>query len=260
MTLKKRFIVIQALLLLIFLCCGGYVGKYFYDSHKAQKGYDELKEIVEAHTAVDASDGYTVKRAENGMLEQYYVLYNKNNDMTGWISIPDTAVDYPVVRYTDNEYYLHRNFDGQYQFSGIPFLDYQCNENSMNSIIYAHNMKDGSMFAAIAKYEKRDFYENHKKLFYDTLYDKGEYEIISAFTTKVGAKDEFKYYEYADIEDEQRFKEYVDKAKSLSFYDTGVNAEYGDSLITLSTCAYHTSNERFVVVARKHNEQEEKNT
>lgn len=260
MIVKKKLAVIQALLILVFICCGGYIGKYFYDLHKAEKGYDELKRIVDSHTSVDASDNYIVKRAENGMLEQYYELYNQNNDMAGWIRIPDTAVDYPVVRYSDNEYYLHKNFEKKYQFSGIPFLDYQCNENSQNSIIYAHNMKNGSMFAALAKFEKRDFYENHKKIIYDTLYDKGEYEIISAFTTKVGSKNEFKYYEYADIEDEQRFKEYVDKVKSLSFYDTCVNAEYGDRLLTLSTCAYHTSNERFVVVARKHNEQEEKNT
>lgn len=256
MTVKKKLAVIQALLLLIFVCCGGYIGKYFYDAHKAQKGYDELKQTVKSYTPQeDASEGYIVKRAENGMLEQYYELYNQNNDMAGWICIPDTKIDYPVVRYTDNEYYLHKNFEKKYQFSGIPFLDYQCSENSMNSIIYAHNMKNGSMFAVLAKYEKRDFYEGHKKINYDTLYDKGEYEIISAFTTKVGAEHEFKYFEYADIEDEQRFKEYVDKVKSLSFYDTGVSAEYGDSLLTLSTCAYHTSNERFVVVARKHDDQ-----
>ena len=88
-------------------------------------------------------------------------------------------------------------------------------------------------------------------IMYDTLYDKGEYEIVSAFTTKVGASNEFKYYDYADIESEERFNEYVTQAKSRSFYDTGVNTVYGDSLITLSTCAYHTSNERFVVIARK---------
>ena len=87
--------------------------------------------------------------------------------------------------------------------------------------------------------------------FFRTLYDKGEYEIVSAFTTKVGASNEFKYYDYADIESEERFNEYVTQAKSRSFYDTGVNTVYGDSLITLSTCAYHTSNERFVVIARK---------
>ena len=164
------------------------------------------------------------------MLECYYSLYQQNNDMVGWIKIPDTPVDYPVVKYSDNEFYLHKNFNKEYQFSGIPFLDYQSNDESVNKIIYAHNMKNGTMFASLADYEDKSFYDAHKNIMYDTLYDKGEYEIVYAFTTKVGASNEFKYYNYAD---------------------TGVNTVYGDSLITLSTCAYHTSNERFVVIARK---------
>ena len=146
---------------------------------------------------------------------------------------------------------MHKNFNKEYQFSGIPFLDYQSNDESVNKIIYAHNMKNGTMFASLADYEDKNFYDAHKNIMYDTLYDKGEYEIVSAFTTKVGASNEFKYYDYADIESEERFNEYVTQAKSRSFYDTGVNTVYGDSLITLSTCAYHTSNERFVVIARK---------
>ena len=251
MIVKKRLTVIQVLLVLIFVGCCGYLGKYFYDSHKAESGFDELKKVVEKTERADATDGYIDKRADNGMLECYYSLYQQNNDMVGWIKIPDTPVDYPVVKYSDNEFYLHKNFNKEYQFSGIPFLDYQSNDESVNKIIYAHNMKNGTMFASLADYEDKNFYDAHKNIMYDTLYDKGEYEIVYAFTTKVGASNEFKYYDYADIESEERFNEYVTQAKSRSFYDTGVNTVYGDSLITLSTCAYHTSNERFVVIARK---------
>mgnify|MGYP000103752768 FL=1 len=251
MIVKKRLTVIQVLLFLIFVGCCGYLGKYFYDSHKAESGFDELKKVVEKTERADATDGYIDKRADNGMLECYYSLYQQNNDMVGWIKIPDTPVDYPVVKYSDNEIYLHKNVNKEYQFSGIPFLDYQSNDESVNKIIYAHNMKNGTMFASLADYEDKSFYDAHKNIMYDTLYDKGEYEIVYAFTTKVGASNEFKYYNYADIESEERFNEYVTQAKSRSFYDTGVNTVYGDSLITLSTCAYHTSNERFVVIARK---------
>ena len=218
MIVKKRLTVIQVLLVLIFVGCCGYLGKYFYDSHKAESGFDELKKVVEKTERADATDGYIDKRADNGMLECYYSLYQKNNDMVGWIKIPDTPVDYPVVKYSDNEFYLHKNFNKEYQFSGIPFLDYQSNDESVNKIIYAHNMKNGTMFASLVDYEDKSFYDGHKNIMYDTLYDKGEY---------------------------------VTQAKSRSFYDTGVNTVYGDSLITLSTCAYHTSNERFVVIARK---------
>lgn len=249
--MKRKFAVIQALLILIFIGCGIYLGKYFYDAHTAQQGYDDLKTIVKKKEQQDATDGYIDKRAENGMLEQYYELYNKNTDMVGWIRIPNTIVDYPVVKYTDNMYYLRKNFDKEYQYSGIPFLDYQNTENSMNSIIYAHNMKNGSMFAILTDFEDEKFYSKHKEILYDTLYERGKYQIISAFSTKVGSKNEFKYYEYADMESEEQFNEYISKLKSLSFYDTGVTAQFGDKLVTLSTCAYHTSNERFVVVGKK---------
>ena len=242
--MKKKLAVIQALLILVILCCGGYTAKYFYDSHKSKSGFEELQQEVASHRD-------TTERADNGMLSRYYELYTRNSDMVGWLRIPDTVIDYPVVQYTDNDYYLHKNFDKEYQFSGIPFLDYECDADAVNAIIYAHNMKDGSMFAALRKYEDKTFYDAHKIIIYDSLYNEGEYEIIAAFTTKAGAKDEFKYYDYADIEDKTQFNEYVDKAKSISFYDTGITAEYGDRLLTLSTCAYHSSNERFVVVARK---------
>lgn len=250
MIVKKVLTVIQVLLVLIFVGCVGYIGKYFYDSHQAQNKYDELKQIV-AETAQEVSDGYIEKRAENGMLEQYYELYKQNNHMVGWIRIKDTIVDYPVVQYTDNEYYLHKDFNKKYQYSGIPFLDYQSTEGAVNNIIYAHHMRDGSMFAVLDDYQKNEFYEEHKVIEYDTLYDTAKYDVMSVFTTKVGAKDEFKYHEYADITTEERFNEYVSKAKTLSKIDTGVTAKFGDELLTLSTCTYHASNERIVVVAKK---------
>lgn len=250
MIVKKMLAVIQVLLVLVFVACGGYIAKYLYDTHHAQDEYTELRQLVAQAQQEDASDGYTDKLAENGMLEKYYKLYKTNNHMTGWIKIENTKIDYPVVQYTDNEYYLHKDFYNKYQYSGIPFLDYQ-SKDTMNDIIYAHNMKDGSMFAALAEYEKQEFYDEHKLIKYDTLYDTGKYEIMAVFTTKVGSKNEFKYHEYADITTKERFDEYADKVKSLSKYDTGVTAEFGDKLLTLSTCAYHTSNERIVVVARK---------
>ncbi len=249
--MKNKFLIIQVLLVTVFLACVGYIGKYFYDSRKAQEGYEELRQLVKKSAREDATEGYIELRDEKGMLEDYYDLYKKNNDFKGWLRIPGTAIDYPVVQCGDNDFYLHRNFEKKYQYSGIPFIDYQSSDNSMNMIIYAHNMKNGSMFAALTDYEDKAFYEQHKDITYDTIYDRGKYEIIGAFRTKVDSKEEFKYYEYANIETEERFGEYLENVKKHSFYDTGVEAGYGDRLLTLSTCAYHTSNERFVVVAKK---------
>lgn len=249
--MKKQLLIIQVLLILIFLSCGAYICKYFYDARGAGEGYEELRQLVKETPREDVTDGYIPDRAENGMLTAYYELYKRNNDLAGWIKIPGTCVDYPVVKHGDNDYYLHRNFEKKYQYCGIPFLDFQCDGSSLNSIIYAHNMKDGSMFAALTEYKDKAFFESHKEILFDTVYDKGKYTVIAAFSTRVGAEGEFKYYEYADIETEERFNEYLNNVKRLSFYDTGVNAVYGDKLITLSTCSYRTSNERVAVVAKK---------
>lgn len=249
MIMKIRTI-IQVLLVLIFLLCAVFVFRYFYNAKQSQDSFAELKELVKKETTEDITDNYIPKRAENGMLEAYYELYTRNNDMSGWINIPDTSIDYPVVQYSDNNFYLHRDFNKKHQSSGIPFLDFQCSENSSNDIIYAHNMKNGSMFASLTKYDNKAFYETHKQLIYDTVYDKGRYMVFAVFTTTVGSKNEFKYYEYTDM-DKEHFDEYVKKAKELSLYETGITPTYGDRLLTLSTCAYHTSDERFVVVAKR---------
>lgn len=114
-------------------------------------------------------------------------------------------------------------------------------------------MKDGSMFANLEKFKSKDFWESHKTFSFDTLTDKCEYEIVAVFKTVVYADspEAFKYYHFVNADDPKDFDEYVAKCKELSLYDTGVNAEYGDKLISLSTCEYSHTNGRLVVVAKR---------
>ena len=114
-------------------------------------------------------------------------------------------------------------------------------------------MNDGSMFSALTKYKSKDFWESHKYIAFDTLTDKQNYEVIAAFKTVVYTDnaDSFKYYQFVNAETAEEFNAYIGKCKELSLYDTGLNAEYGDKLITLSTCEYSRTNGRFVVVAKK---------
>lgn len=250
--MKKKLAVIQALLLCIAVMCGVYLIRYYQGLKRAGEEYGEIRNIVRTAQIADAQSKYLGYSAEDArVLESYAELSKTNSDMAGWIKIPDTKIDYPVVRYSDNSFYLHKNFEKKYLYSGIPFMDYQCEENSHNIIIYAHNMRDGSMFAALSDYENKAFYDKHRRIYFDSLNERGVYEIIAAFSTKVGSKNEFKYYNYAYIENEDQYNEYVSSVKKLSYYNTGVTAHYGERLVTLSTCAYHTSNERFVVVAKK---------
>ena len=120
-------------------------------------------------------------------------------------------------------------------------------------IIYGHNMKSGTMFHDLMKFEDEVFYNAHKYINFDTIYENGTYEVIAAFRTKIYPEDSqvFKYYNYESINSSEDFDTYITNIKSLTPYTIDVDAKYGDTVITLSTCAYHTEEGRFVVVAKK---------
>ena len=124
---------------------------------------------------------------------------------------------------------------------------------SDNLVIYGHHMSNGSMFAHLEKYKDESFWSEHRTITFNTLTDKQEYEIVAVFRTVVytDSPDAFKYYRFVDAENADEFDDYIAKCKELSFYDTGVTAEYGDKLITLSTCEYSRNNSRLVVVAKR---------
>lgn len=123
-------------------------------------------------------------------------------------------------------------------------------EQSDNVMIYGHHMKNGSMFSDLCKYESEDFYQEHKIVHFDTLADFGEYEIVAVFKTVAYSQEGFKYYHFVNAEDKAAFDEFIAECKSLALYDTGITAEYGDKLITLSTCEYSRTNGRMVIVAK----------
>ncbi len=186
---------------------------------------------------------------------KYDVLYEQNHDLFGWVSIDGTKLNYPVMHTPDDpEHYLRRAFDGTRSVSGVPFLDGSCYEGCGNYIVYGHHMKNGAMFTAITDYADESFWRKHPVIRFDTLDGAGEYEVLAAFYSKayeVTDKTAFRYYNYTDLTDEAVFDEYLSHIRDAALYDTGVTAEYGDQLLTLSTCSYHTTDGRFVVVAKR---------
>lgn len=192
---------------------------------------------------------------ETGMWGKYQALYQKNPDLAGWISIEGTKVDYPVMFTPDEpEYYLYRSFDKEASVSGVPFIGEGSSAGSANVMIYGHNMKNGTMFAALLEYADKSFWKTHPVVRFDQLYQENTYEVMGAFYSKAYQPEEegvFRFYEYVDLSTPERFDEYCSRVKEASLYDTGTEAEYGDQLLTLSTCSYHTKDGRFVVVARK---------
>lgn len=188
------------------------------------------------------------------ILPRFLELYQKNPDLAGWLTIPGTRIDYPVMYSPDEpERYLHANFEVSYSFAGLPFIDAACDPESGNRIIYAHNMLDGSMFRTLLKYQQKDFWQRNPVISFSTLYEEQEYEVVAAFYDKVYKKTDtnFKFYQFYDTSDQSRFDEAMAYYREHALYDTGVTAQCGDLFLTLVTCAYQTENGRFVVVARK---------
>lgn len=192
---------------------------------------------------------------ENFILPEYRELWEQNNDLAGWLAIEDLGIDYPVMNTPDDpEYYLRRGFDKEEAVSGSLFIGEGWKPEGGNTIIYGHHMKDGTMFGKLDEYSNWEYAKEHPLIRFDTLTEKGEYQVIAAFYSQIHSleeKDAFRYYWYIDLSDKKRFEEYVTKVKAASIYDTGVEAVYGDKLLTLSTCSYHAKEGRFVVVARK---------
>lgn len=191
---------------------------------------------------------------EKQILPQFAELYKENNELYGWIKIADTKINYPVMHSPDDpEKYLHSNFEQEYSYAGLPFLDARCSAESDNLLIYAHNLLNGTMFRSLLKYENKDYWKAHPIIEFDTLYEEQSYEVMAAFYDRVyyKAEDVFKFYQFIDAADEQEYNEAIQNLKNKQIYETGVTAAYGDQLLTLVTCAYHTDNGRFVVVARK---------
>lgn len=271
----KRFN-LRGMLFLLFL--GAFFvfgGLYVFDLWRAgreARAFEDLAARVEERVAAAPVTGQIVDQSPTTKQEEpvsgptpeellaarlaaYGELREENPDFYGWLSIADTQLNYPVM-YTpdDPEHYLRRSFDGKYSVSGTPFLDGACYEGCGNYIIYGHMMRDGSMFATLKDYANEEFWREHPVICFDTPEQAAEYEVVAAFYSRAYYQDEegvFRYYRYTDLTEPVRFDEFLSNVRACAQYDTEVDVQYGDELLTLSTCSYHTDNGRFVVVARK---------
>ncbi len=251
---------VTAACVLICIFCFGYLGIYYQASAKSSQEFDELAQLKGSTSYAAQGRGvkihYTDEDADTpDILPEYETLYNKNKRLIGWLKIADTNIDYPVMQTVDNEYYLDHNFNQETDSNGCIFMDYQCDavRGNDNYILYGHHMKSGKMFGSLNKYSQQSYYENHKTIQFDTIYEKGKYEVMYVFRSKVYSEEDvnFKYYQFIDAGSEKEFDSYISEMAKMSLYDTGVTASYGDRLLTLSTCDYQENEGRFVVVAKK---------
>ena len=243
----------------IAVVCFGYFGLYYFQSTRTSMSYDSLTQLKGSQALAGAErNDFSLHKTSTQLpdvLDDYKTLYEKNKKLIGWLKIDDTIIDYPVMQTSDNKYYLEHNFNQEYDKNGSLFLDCSCSvyPRSTNLIIYGHHMKSGQMFGQLQKYAKESYYEKHTTIQFDTIYEKGTYEIMYVFRSQVYNEDDlvFKYYQFINANSETEFDSYMEEMAALSLYDTGVTASYGDSLLTLSTCDNSQKDGRFVVVARK---------
>ncbi|MCR4686779.1 MAG: class B sortase [Lachnospiraceae bacterium] len=265
----------------IFAISAGYLISYQVRIAKERKAWQELVDskivVIDADSIgldamVDnmalAAQEKEEEEEEKVILPEYLPFYEQNNDMVGWIRLDGTVIDYPVMHTPDyvdedgiiGQKYIHRDFNGEESTSGAIFIDFRCtmDPRSDNLILYGHHMRNGTMFKAIMNYEKKEFYEEHKIIEFDTLYEKGEYEVFSAFRDRIynSTDTNYKFYYFIDSETKEDFDYNIENLCSKSLYDTGIVPEYGDDIIMLVTCAYHTNEGRFVVCARKIKDEE----
>ena len=234
--MKRIFTVLFAMVLAAIFA----VSTFFIIQH--YKAYDTEQEVFEVIAEeYENTDNEETNSEDNGLLN----LYEQNNDLIGWIKIDGTNINYPVML---GEYYLKHNFKKQYSDYGTPFVIGGITDNT---IIYGHNMKTKTMFYDLTRYSDIEYYKKHKYIEFSTLDTKSTYEIVYAFKTIAYSNQGFDYTKYSNFNTPDDFNIFTEKCSNLALYDAEKSIEYGDKLITLSTCEYSRSNGRFVVVAKE---------
>ena len=194
---------------------------------------------------------------ERAILPQFVSLHERNEDMAGWLTMEAIGVDHPVM-YTpeDQNYYSHAAFNHELNVGGALFLGVPWGDETRHSIIYGHNLTDGSMFGQLKLYEDEAFGRAHPVITFYTLYEKREYTLVCAYIGQVYHADDtenFHYYAYPDLSDPEKFTEFVNGVMDLALYTLEPAPEYGDELLTLSTCEKATGSSpgRFVLLAKR---------
>lgn len=221
---------------------------------------DAKEEAIVAQTETVENEVYAAEPIQEigpEILPEYQELYEKNSDFAGWLTLEGTAIDYPVMQAVSqsSDFYLDHDYNGKEDINGSIFLDSRndLEEPNDNMIIYGHNMKSGMMFGDLKEYLEPAFWKEHKKVIFNTIYEKAEYEIVAVCLSKV-AEDgdgEFKYYDFINAGNKKAFKRYVKNLEKLNIMDEEISLSYGDKLLTLSTCNNYTEDGRLFLVAKK---------
>ena len=216
----------------------------------------EMEHLVQQHSEnlpepVTTTDDRQLLESEPVILPELETLYLQNPDLAGWLSLPAAEIDFPVVydREDTPEYYLHRDFNGKYSFSGIPFIGIGANTDSDCLIIYGHNMADDSMFGQLENYCDEQFFNENPVFSFSSLYERSEYRIFAAAYCRILSDGEegFRYNANVGILTESEYVELLDFLSQNAIQQSAQLPEYGQQIVILSTCDSRSYDGRFIV-------------
>lgn len=252
--MKNSRKIVTFLLVLALLGSLGYMGMYLYNTHHADKKYEELKEEVKAESeSEDVSAEEVEPEPEKEPVEipiDFKKLWKENEDIYAWITIPGTLVDYPIVQHPEDDlYYLDHTVEG---VQGLPGSIYTESLNTRdftdkNTVIYGHNMKNDTMFGSLHDFEDGTFFDEHHEMTIYTPEHILNYEIFAVLTYS-DAHILFAY-DFEDAAEYEAFLESVYSARGMKNHfreDVEVTAE--DRIVTLSTCIGGQPNNRLLVL------------
>lgn len=217
------------------------------DYQQAENLYNDVQEqYVGNPITVPSSPEQPDAPKEELIAVDFEGLLSANSDVVGWLYVPDTEINYPVVQAEDNQTYLHKGLNGKYLRSGTIFADYRNGlpMQDRNYIIYGHSMKNGSMFGKLLHYKKQAYYDKHPVWYYLTPEQNYRVELFAGRVVKTN------HIIYQVNADDSEFSEYLQKSIEESTFQSDVKVTDSDAIVTLSTCSYEFDQARYVVLGK----------
>lgn len=226
--------IIEGIILVVAVCVFIYAAVNLFNIWKANS--DEAAETERVREEMNVP---TTEEDLDNWSPDFAKLQETNPDVVGWIVVLDTEISYPVVKGSDNEYYLDHTFEKQSNYAGAIFMDYRNKGDlsDLNTFIYGHNVHHGTMFAELANYMDQEFFERHPYVYYYTPTGNYKLQVFSAYVDK---GDSPSYQNGVNVTDATAYQSYIDYVKGLSRYDSGVEMTSTDHMITLYTCSYES--------------------
>lgn len=261
--------IIMDLSFVLFICSAVYLLIYYGNYRERIAQTNDFEEIIEQYEEIS---GPELEKAWNNIKEQYpsvefpknmnikfAPLYAINQDVVGWLKIPNTNISTVILQHDTRDYYLYKDIYKDYSRYGNPYADLRCNlsegKTSKNIIIYGHNTHDGLMFHQLINYMTLDGYKKAPVISFETLYEKSQWKIFAVMLTNSTSDADNGYifdYLYTDFSSDSAFMSLMDSVMQRSMIHTGIDVQPDDSIITLYTCYQNIfKGGRLVIFARR---------